>query len=368
MKFFWRLFKLLFLTVATLAIIIYLFMLQPSFGKLPTGERQKRIASSPNYKNGSFQNLEETKLLADNASYFTMVTKFFSTDSIREPITALPVIKTDLNAIDTDKPTMVWFGHSTYFISIGGKKILVDPVFSERASPVQYAGSKSYPGTMIYEAEDFPSLDLVIISHDHYDHLDYNTILRLKEKTKLFCVPLGIGEHLARWGVDAKNIREFDWWEGATVLPAIELTATPARHFSGRGFSRNKTLWASFVLKLYGYSIFIGGDSGYDGSFKAIGEKYGPFDIAMLECGQYDLQWPNIHMMPEETVQASLDLHAKSFLPVHWAKFTLALHPWKEPIQRAVKHARAMNVNIITPLIGQPFVLNENLPNTPWWE
>ena len=368
MKFFRKLFILLIVTIAALAVIIYLFMLQPSFGKLPAGERQKRIERSQHFKNGSFQNVETTRLLADNASYFTMVTKFFSTDTIREPADELPTIKTDLNNIDDHKPTIIWFGHSTYFISIGGKKILVDPVFSERASPVQYAGSKSYPGTMIYKPEDFPPLDLVIISHDHYDHLDYNTILKLKEKTKLFCVPLGIGEHLTRWDVDAKNIREFDWWEGDTVLPEVQLTATPARHFSGRGFSRNKTLWASFVLKLYGYSIFIGGDSGYDGSFKAIGEKHGPFDVAMLECGQYDLQWPDIHMMPEETVQASIDLQAKAFLPVHWAKFTLALHPWKEPIERAVKHANAINVRITTPLIGQPFVLNEPLPNTTWWE
>ena len=207
MKFFRKLFTLLIVTIAALAIIIYLFMLQPSFGKLPAGERQKRIEKSPHYKNGSFQNLEATRLLADDASYFTMVTKFFSTDTIREPVKELPTIKTDLKAINDDKPTIVWFGHSTYFISIGGKKILVDPVFSERASPVQYAGSKSYPGTMIYKPEDFPPLDLVIISHDHYDHLDYNTILKLKENTKLFCVPLGIGEHLARWDVDAKNIQ-----------------------------------------------------------------------------------------------------------------------------------------------------------------
>lgn len=367
MKVLRRLFLFLFISIAALAVIIYVFMLQPSFGRLPSGDRQKRIENSPNFKNGTFQNLEETKLLADNASYLTMVTKFFSTDSLREPVTPLPAIKTDLRAVDGEKPTMIWFGHSTYFISIGGKKILVDPVFSQRASPVQYAGSKSYPGTMIYTPEDFPPLDLVIISHDHYDHLDYNTILKLKEKTKLFCVPLGIGEHLARWDVDASNIREFDWWQGDEVLPDIHLTATPARHFSGRGFSRNKTLWASFVLKLHGYSIFIGGDSGYDGTFKLIGEKFGPFDLAMLECGQYDLQWPNIHMLPEETVQASFDLQAKSFLPVHWAKFTLALHPWKEPIERAVRQAQAMNVSITTPLIGQPFALNEDLPSVAWW-
>jgi L-ascorbate metabolism protein UlaG (beta-lactamase superfamily) len=354
--------------IVLLTIIIYLFMLQPPFGRLPSGERLKRIENSSNYKDGIFQNVEETKLLADGASYWKMMTKFFSTDSVREPIKNLPAIKTDLKSLAEEKPTLIWFGHSSYLISIHGKKILVDPVFSQRASPMQYAGSKSYPGTMIYSPDDFPDLDLVIISHDHYDHLDYNTILKLKEKTKLFCVPLGIGEHLSRWDVDSAKIREFDWWQGSTVLPGIDLTATPARHFSGRGFIRNKTLWASFVLKISEYKIFIGGDSGYDKSFKAIGEKFGPFDIAMLECGQYDKQWPDIHMMPEETVQASIDLGAKVFLPVHWAKFTLALHPWKEPIQRAVKHAEALQVKVATPIIGEPLVLNEELPYSPWWE
>jgi len=368
MRFIIKLFKIVFTLVAVLAVVTWLFMLQPSFGKLPSGERQKRIENSPNFREGIFQNVEETRLMADDASYFKMISKFFGNDSLRMPVKDLPTIKTDLKSLPADKPALIWFGHSSYLISIGGKKILVDPVFSQRASPVQYAGSKSYPGTMIYTPDDFPDLDLVIISHDHYDHLDYGTIQKLRSKTKLFCVPLGIGAHLSYWDIPDEQIREFDWWEGDTVLPGIELTATPARHFSGRGFSRNKTLWASFVLKLSGYSIFIGGDSGYDDSFKKIGEKFGPFDIAMLECGQYDVQWPAIHMMPEETVQASLDLKSKVFLPVHWAKFTLALHPWKEPIQRAVKHAQSLNVQVTTPKIGELMILNAALPYSPWWE
>ena len=221
---------------------------------------------------------------------------------------------------------------------------------------------------MVYNTSDFPELDVVIISHDHYDHLDYNTITQLKEKTKLFCVPLGVGEHLRHWGVEPDRIKEFDWWEGEMVLPGIDLTCTPARHFSGRGLRSNKTLWASFVLKTGGYTIFIGGDSGYDDAFKAIGEQFGPFDIAMLECGQYDTQWPNIHMMPEQAVQASIDLKAKVFLPVHWAKFTLALHPWKDPIQRVLKHAETLNAKVTTPQIGEPIYLGETFPVSRWWE
>jgi L-ascorbate metabolism protein UlaG (beta-lactamase superfamily) len=354
--------------IATLILITYLFMLQASFGKLPQGERKSRVENSSNYKDGAFVNLIETKMMADDASYFSIFTKFFTSDSLREPSDTLPVIKTDLKSLSPDKPTLIWFGHSSYLISVGGKKILADPIFSERASPVQYAGSKNYPGTEIYKAEDFPDLDVIIISHDHYDHLDYNTILKLKDRTKFFCVPLGVGEHLELWGIDKSKIREYDWWEGETLLPGINVTATPARHFSGRGFTRNKTLWASFVVKVDDFTIFVGGDSGFDQSFKNIGEKFGPFDIAMLECGQYDKQWPFIHMAPEETVQAGIDLKAKVFLPVHWAKFTLALHPWKEPIRRAVKHAELLNMAITTPKIGEPMVLTESLPVTRWWE
>ncbi len=359
--------KFLLITIALLVVATILFMQQDSFGKLPTGTRAERITASPNYKDGKFVNLEETPELAEGVSYFTLLRKFFKSNPDQAPLRDLPSQKTDLKSIPDDKPTIIWFGHSSYLISIGGKKILSDPVFSERASPVQYMGPKSYPGTMLYNIDDFPALDVVIITHDHYDHLDHNTILKLKEKTKLFCVGLGVGQHLELWGVKPEQIREFDWWEGEEVLPGIKFTSTPARHFSGRGFTRNKTLWTSFVVETDGHKLFVGGDSGYNKSFKEIGEKYGPFDIAMLECGQYDVHWPYIHMMPEETVQSALDLQAKVFLPVHWGKFTLANHPWKDPIQRAVKHARAYGARVTTPKIGEPIILNESLPFEEWW-
>lgn len=342
-------------------------MQQKSFGKLPSNESLERIKKSPQFKEGIFQNIEETQLMAEGTSYVGMMVKFFGKGVDREPTTSLPSVTTDLKNI-SEKPNLVWFGHSSFLISVGGKRILSDPVFSQRPSPVQYAGSKAYPGTMVYNVDDFPDLDVIVISHDHYDHLDYNTIVSLTARTKKFVVPLGVGEHLLHWGVPKEKIREFDWWEGEEVLPGIDLTCTPARHFSGRGFKRNKTLWASFVLKTGGLTIFIGGDSGYDKSFKKIGDAFGPFDIAMLECGQYDLQWPNIHMMPEETVQASIDLKAKTLLPVHWGKFTLALHPWRDPIRRATKEAEKLNVNVTTPLIGQPIYFGEGFPKEQWWE
>jgi L-ascorbate metabolism protein UlaG (beta-lactamase superfamily) len=359
--------KILFGFLLILSMATILFMQQKSFGKLPSGDILDRIRKSAHYKDDKFENLEPTEIMAEDASYFSMAMKFFGAGVEREPVKSLPSIKTDLIDI-SEKPNLVWFGHSSFLISVDGRKILSDPIFSERPSPVQYAGSVAYPGTMVYDAEDFPELDVIVISHDHYDHLDYHTITALASRTKVFAVPLGVGQHLLHWGIPKEKIHEFDWWEGEQVLPGIDLTCTPARHFSGRGFSRNKTLWASFVLKTGGLTIFIGGDSGYDQSFKKIGDTFGPFDIAMLECGQYDVQWPSIHMMPEQTVQASIDLKANVLLPVHWAKFTLALHPWRDPIRRATKEAGRLHVTMTTPLIGEPIFFGESLPATKWWE
>lgn len=351
-----------------LIVVTYIFMQQKPFGKLPSGKRLERVKQSHNYRDGSFKNLEKTEMLAENVSYYQMMKKYFGKGVDRQPSAALPTIKTDLNTLPSDKPVIVWFGHSSYLIKIHDKTILVDPVFSERTSPVQYIGMKAYAGTMAYCAGDMPEVDVVIITHDHYDHLDYNSILALKSKTKLFCTALGVGSHLEYWGIPASSIIEFDWWDHQILLPGIKLTSTPARHFSGRGFTRNKTLWSSFVLDASDHKIFIGGDSGYDSSFKKIGEKFGPFDIALLENGQYDPMWPYIHMMPEEVVQASLDLNANVLMPVHWSKYTLALHPWNEPVKRAITKATELNVTVTTPKIGEVIHIGENYPETHWWE
>ncbi len=309
MKFLIKLSKVLGVGTILLALITFIFMQQRSFGKLPQGERLKRIERSPQYKNGSFENIENTPMLADGVSYFGMIKDFlFSKGIDREPAEPLPVVNTNLLSLDKNIAQIIWFGHSSYLIAFKGRHILVDPMFSERASPVQYAGTKNYPVTTTYKIEDFPPVDVVVISHDHYDHLDYNTIIKLKDRTNLFCVPLGIGTHLVHWGIEENKIIELDWWESKNLFSDVTLTSTPARHFSGRGFIRNKTLWSSYALNLSGYKIFIGGDSGYDNSFKTIGDKFGPFNIALLECGQYDLQWPYIHMMPEQVVEAAIDL------------------------------------------------------------
>jgi L-ascorbate metabolism protein UlaG (beta-lactamase superfamily) len=303
---------------------------------------------------------------SEDFSFFRIVWKYFNSPKTAAPAQPLPSIKTDLKNLSGKNPVLIWFGHSSYFININEKNILVDPVFSGNASPVTFM-TGNFPGSNEYKVVDFPDLDMVLITHDHYDHLDYKTILELKSKTKLFCTSLGVGAHLEKWGIPSEKIIEFDWWQSKPVFGDFELTATPARHFSGRSLKRYKSLWSSFVLKSPTHKLFLGGDSGYDTHFKLIGEKYGPFDLALLECGQYNEDWPYIHMMPEQTVQASLDLKATVLMPIHWGKFKLSLHSWKEPIERATKAAIEREVPITTPMIGQPVVVGVDYPKHHWW-
>lgn len=337
-----------------------------SFGEIPSGTRQGIIEKSSNYHNGVFQNSSPTLLMAENSSMLNNFWKFLKKPAYTAPSSVLPSIKTDLKSLSFGEPVIIWFGHSSYFIRINDINILVDPVFSGNASPFTF-GVKSFPGSDVYSVDDFPDIDILLLTHDHYDHLDSRTVLQLKPKVKQVCASLGVGSHLVYWGFDENIITELDWWESKRFPAAIELTAAPARHFSGRSLNRNKTLWSSFVLNAPGYRLYLGGDSGYDSHFKLIGEKFGLFDIAILECGQYNLQWPQIHMMPEETVQASIDLKAKFLFPVHWSKFSLALHPWSEPAARVSAKAKELNVKITTPMIGEPVVLNQYYPGKQWW-
>jgi L-ascorbate metabolism protein UlaG (beta-lactamase superfamily) len=355
------------LLILVLALSIYLFTKTAIFGADPSGKRLARIEESPNYKNGAFQNLSETPVQSKDFSIIKTAWKYFNQEKSSEPSVPLPSVKTDLKNLTGDQPVLVWFGHSSYFIKINGKNILVDPVFSGNAAPVTFM-TKNFAGSNVYSVNDFPDLDIVLLTHDHYDHLDYKTILELKSKTKLFCTSLGVGAHLERWGIAPENIAEFDWWESTQVFNDMELVAAPARHFSGRGFGRYKSLWSSFILKTNNHTLYLGGDSGYDAHFKTIGEKYGPFDLALLECGQYNEDWPLIHMMPEQTVQAAIDLKAKVLMPVHWGKFKLSLHTWTEPIERVSVAAKEKQVTLTTPMIGESVKINSSHPNEKWWE
>lgn len=336
-------------------------------GKLPSGKHLEKLKQSPNYKKNAFQNLSDTPMKPDDISYWKLMREFMNKNKDTVPPGLLPSIKTDLHKLNSSKPVIVWFGHSSYFIRIGNKNFLIDPVFSGNASPLSFM-IKAFPGSNIYKPEDMPAIDYLILTHDHYDHLDFKTVRKLRNKVdKIFC-SLGISSHLKYWGVDNHKITEMDWWESKQLEEGISLAAAPARHFSGRGVKRGQTLWSSFILKTRDHNLYLGGDSGYDSHFKEIGDKLGPFDIAILEAGQYNTMWPLIHMMPEETVQASVDLKAKALLPVHWGKFSLAMHAWNDPVKRVLDKAKEINMKVLTPKIGQPLILGDNFQSERWWE
>jgi len=292
---------------------------------------------------------------------------FVNKPDLVTPPHPLPVVHTDLQLIQAPAPVVVWFGHSSYYLQSGNFKILIDPVFSGYASPVPVF-AKSFEGVNAFGPADFPELDLLVLTHDHYDHLDYKTVVQLKDKVKHIVTSLGVGSHLEYWGFPAAQITELDWWQTVDINPEVKLTATPSRHFSGRGVTRAKTLWSSFVLEIHGYRIFLGGDSGYGKHFKTIGEQFGSFDLALLECGQYNPYWPYIHMQPEEVPQAAKDLNAAMLIPVHWAKFVLASHEWNDPVKRILAAATNMEQALSTPMIGSVFTLGKVAENQDWWK
>ena len=352
------------LTVTFTTIII---LNQANFGKPATGDRLNRIQKSPNFKDGQFQNLNFTPTFAEDVSKFEMIRDgIFKISKRKAPTSDLPSVKTNLHDLDPQQDVLVWFVHSSYFMQIDGKKMLVDPVFSGSASPFSFM-VKSFKGSDVYIPDDFPVIDYLFITHDHWDHLDYKTVLKLKSKVGKVITSLGVGAHLEYWGFDPAKIIELDWNEKTVPDSGFQVTATPGRHFSGRNLKRNQSVWSSFVLQTTTKKIFIGGDSGYDTHFAKIGAEHGPFDLALLECGQYNKSWKYIHMMPEQTVQAATDLNAKILMPVHWGKFALSLHAWDEPIQRVTKEARRLNVPIVHPMIGEVVDLDYFGPTPEWW-
>ena len=354
--------------VLLLIVSIYGFMQQPKFGKLPSGIRLEKIKQSPNFRDGQFQNINHTPSLAEGVSVWEVSRKFFFEKSKRsKPPVILPAKKTNLKTLDPDQNLLVWFGHSSYYLQIDGKKILVDPVFSGAATPVKFT-NKAYPGSDVYSASDFPDIDYLFITHDHWDHLDHDTVMDLQPKVKTVITSLGTAAHLEHWGYETDKIIEKDWNESIVLPDGFSVYTTPGRHFSGRTFKRNRAIWTSFVLKTPSMNIFLGGDSGYDTHFADIGKKYGPFDLAILECGQYNPAWKYIHMTPEETVQAGIDLQTKRIFPVHWAKFSLALHDWDDSIKRVVREAENKNMPLIHPMIGELVNLNTSKEFSKWWE
>lgn len=352
------------LLVVGCAIALLLFLrFAPTFGAPASGGSLEKIEASKNFSEGRFANLIDTSIDTSTPDSPRSLLAFIFKPDNKNPKAALPSRQLDSAKLLPDH--FVWLGHSSIVFNTGELMVAADPVFY-RASPVPFIGnafSVSNPTTI----SDLPALDVVIISHDHYDHLDHRAVQQLNPTTRHFLVPLGLSGHLNRWGVPQEKIIELDWYESHTIGDT-EFILTPSRHFSGRSFSdRYKTLWGSWVVRTQRQTIFFSGDSGYFSEFKKIGERFGPFDIAFLENGAYDSGWSQIHMRPEQAVQASMDLNARIFFPIHWSKFDLALHPWHEPADRALNAATANGVTMATPLIGQIFSLTSP-PQQRWWK
>jgi len=301
--------------------------------------------------------------------YVATTWEFLFTKNHRTPDTKLPAKQVDLSSFkdkNGNQLNVTWLGHSSLMINIDGYKILTDPVFEKRVS---IFGPTRFNGDVPLDIRQIPPVDAVIISHDHYDHLNRRSVQHLAEITSRFVVPLKVGDLLNDWGVARDKIVELEWWQEYALDQRLTVAATPARHFSGRGISdRNKTLWASWVIKTPYHTLFFSGDSGYFGGFNQIGDRYGPFDMTFIECGAYGEGWPTVHMFPEQTLQAHLDLNGNILHPIHWGTFNLALHPWYEPMVRLVAAANRSNVSIATPIVGQTTVFNREIPTARWWE
>ncbi|PIF06436.1 MAG: MBL fold metallo-hydrolase [Draconibacterium sp.] len=357
------------LLVFLLALIVgtYIVMQQPRFGKAPAGNRLKRIQKSANYHNGRFNNLSKTPQFSDEANFGEILKGWYTTKR-RRPKGVIPSVKNNLKSIPANANVLVWFGHSSYFMQIDGRKFLVDPVFCGHASPFSFS-IKAFPGTDIYTVNDMPKIDYLVITHDHWDHLDYETVKALQPKIQKVITGLGVGEHLEYWGYEKEKIVEQDWHESVEPENGLSFFTMPARHFSGRRFKPKQTLWASFALITPSKKIFIGGDGGYDTHFAEIGKKIGGFDLAILENGQYNKAWKYIHLMPEQVLKAASDLKAKRLLPVHSGKFALAQHAWDEPLRKISLLNKDAGINLITPKIGELVYLNDNTQKfSQWWE
>ncbi len=354
--------------IFVIVITTVVFINQANFGHTPTGERKQRVEHSPNYKDGKFQNLSYTpQLTGDKNMIQTLYDFLFVKHNRVKPKDKIPSVKTDLLHLDKSQDIFVWFGHSSYLMQVGGKRFLVDPVLDGAASPVTFI-NKPFAGADIYKSEDIPEVDYLVISHDHWDHLDYSTVMKLKERIGKVICSLGVGEHFERWGFDPANIIELDWNESANLGDGSTVYCLPARHFSGRGLSPNQSIWASYLIQTPDMKVYIGGDSGYDTHFAKIGEQFGNIDIAILENGQYDAGWKYIHMMPEEVVQAGKDLHADRVIPVHSSKFALSVHEWDQPLKRIAAAAKTEGLPILTPMIGEVVDLNDSTQVfNEWW-
>lgn len=344
------------LSILVLLVVAVVAVLQhPAFGRRMSTERKARIEASPNYRDGMFQNQVPTPQFTGNhntlKAMWTMLTR---RDSNRVPVEPLPVVKTDLHSLPTDRDWFIWFGHSSYLFQLGGKRFLVDPLLK-----MEFPASlmlKPFSGTDIYSPGDMPEIDYLIITHEHWDHLDYATLRDLRPKVKHAVCPLGVGEYLEYWKYDPSIITEMDWAESLRTQTAMQtetITCLPSRHFSNRLLrGRNQTLWAAFMVEVGARKVYIGGDGGYDGRFRQAHEQFGKIDLAVMENGQYNSNWAYIHMLPKDLEQAILDLQPEQVVTVHHDKFSLSTHAWYEPDSVAQSIAERNSVKLLDQPIG----------------
>lgn len=354
------------LTLLFLGVGIYLQ--HPRFGAAPDGERLRELQRSAHYVDGTFRNLVDTRVLRDGVSMPSIIAGFLlqKVDGLR-PGAPLPTVKTDLKALDTGRDAIVWLGHSSYFVVFAGQRILIDPVLSTFAAPVSFS-TRAFEGTSLYTADDFPQIDVLLVTHDHWDHLDHDSVTSLEAKVSRVIVPLGVSAHFERWGYSREILHEADWYGKLKLNDELTVHVVPARHYSGRLLDRNKTLWAGFVLESPKRRILFGGDTGYGPHFKELARRFGPFDLAALDMGQYDARWPDIHMTPEEASQAAEDLQARALLPAHVGRFNIARHAWNDPFERITAASIGKPYRLLTPRIGESVSLDDQSRQfARWW-
>lgn len=364
-----RLLKVLLALVVLTAVAITAYLQHPLFGTLPAGDRLSRLEQSPHFADGIFKNQIESPLKTTDQSELAMWTEtIFGKKGTPRPPSRLPVVRTDLKALDRTQDLVIWLGHSSYYVQLAGQRILIDPVFSTNAAPVPLANI-AFEGTSIYGSADMPDIDVLLITHDHYDHLDYPSIQALRPKVKQVVTALGVGAHFQAWGYDIQTVHEADWYTTVHAAADLQVHVTPARHFSGRTFTRDKALWAGYALVSPQRRIFFSGDSGYAPHFAEVGRCYGPFDLVALDAGQYDPRWANVHMNPEQAAQAAEDLQAKVLLPGHVGRFSISPHDWDDPFKRISVASEKRSYVLWTPEIGRQINLDSDKQTfTRWWE
>lgn len=351
------------------APFIYFYLSKnPHFGGKPTQKELADLKASPHWKKGKFYNLSKTTMDVNLSTIPKLLAESIKGRKIRNPKVAIPLSSFDPLAFKRNAhPKFVWYGHSTLLLQLDQKNILIDPMFGEDASPVGPMRTKRFSKSTLECIAELPEIHAVLLTHDHYDHLDFHSIRLLKGKVPLFLVPLGVSKHLRHWGLDQASIKEFDWWQKEQLLD-LTFVFTPSRHFSGRGLSdRATSLWGGWVIQAASNRVYWSGDGGYGDHFEQIGQKYGPFDWGFMECGQYNKRWHQIHMYPEEAVQAAIEAKVQCAIPVHWGAFSLAMHHWKEPIERFTTEADIKQLPYASPALGQVVELNAH-KNISWWE